>query len=316
MKNFGRAVTIMGVVAGSTSLASMVIVGCSGDDTVKDGGSDGRMDMGLDALPDTPPVDGSADAGDAGDTGDLVLAFRLQTATSFCTRFQNCCNGADAGTFDFNKCVQTAGLSAWNGSNAELTGEILARGNVQIDNTAAQTCLAGLATLSCPVVTSGEFTTVTDSCYAAATGKLAVGANCVKTIECQKGEYCKFAGVDAGKTDAGSTLGACANLIAQGQTCGQTPPYGDPNYLSTECAYKGWHSPAEFCDYDTFPDASGYKCQSLRTNGSACFFDNECSSSLCGNLFQNCVQTACSCQTSRDYIPLCNLLKIKDAGPG
>lgn len=321
MRSFQRAVTIMGIVAGTTAGASIVMTGCSGDDTTNtDSGPDGKMDVVGDQNTNDAPIDTGVDAKDDVTITDggpgPVAKFKADIANAFCARFQNCCNASDAGPFDNNKCLQTATIAAWNGSNAELTPEVLARGNVKLDSTASQACLAELATLSCPVITSNEALKVTDDCYNAAVGTLPVGGNCILSIECQKGEYCKFAGVDAGKSDAGTTQGQCANLIAQGSNCGQTPPYGDPAYASTECAWRGWHSPAEFCDYDTYPDASGYKCQALRSNNAACFADNECASGMCGNALQDCINTACSCLTSRNYLPFCTALKIKDAGPG
>jgi hypothetical protein len=299
------------------------MVGCSGDDTSnKDGGPDVTTDnQQPDVTNDNGQPDTSMTDGSGIDGGTAVGKFKSDIAMAFCTRYQNCCNGADAGPFDLNKCLQTAGNSAWNGSSVELNNAEVVNGpNVQLDNTAAQACLAGLATLSCPIITSSgmtpEFKTVTDNCYKAVTGKLGAGSNCINSQECQITEYCKFAGVDAGKSDGGSTLGQCATLVSQGTLCGQTPPYGDPVYSSEECSYKGWQSSGNFCDYDTFPDASGYKCQPLRANNAACFADNECASGMCGNLNQDCINTACSCLTSRDYTPFCKALQIKDAGPG
>jgi hypothetical protein len=315
----------MGILAGCTSAASVLVIGCSGDDNANnDGGPDGNADSSMmdtgradvvDSGPDVLSMDVSSMDVDAGSCP--VCKFRTDLAMAFCTRFQTCCNNSDAGPFDLNKCLQTAALSAWNGSNAELNNsEVLYGPNVTLDMTAAQSCLAGLQTLSCPTITSMEINTVTDNCYKAVVGKLANGGPCISSIECQPGKYCKFEGVDAGKSDGGQPLGQCADLIANGQKCGQAPPYGDPVYAHAECAYKGWHSPPSRCDYDSYPDQTGYVCAPLRTNGSVCFGDNECASGLCGNANQDCINTTCTCLTSRNYTPLCNALKIMDAGPG
>lgn len=323
MKNLSRAVAIMGTLAGVTSLASLVMVGCSGDDTsTKDGGPDVTMDN---QQPDGMMLDGTMDMGlpDAdGGTVNLAVKFKSDVAQAFCTRYQGCCNTIDAGPFDFNKCVQTAGLSAWNGSSAQLNDpEVLNGPNVKLDPNNAQKCLASLATLSCPVITSSgnppEFKTLTDACYLAVVGTLNAGQACINSQECQATQYCKFAGVpDAGKSDGGKVFGQCATLISQGGLCGQAPPYGDPAYTSEECGYRGWQSTGNFCNYDTYPDAGGYKCTAERNNGDSCFADTECKSGMCGDLAQDCINTVCQCLTSRDYTSLCTSLKIKDAGPG
>ncbi len=96
--------------------------------------------------------------GDAGD-GDVVVInpidkFRSDLATAICTRYQNCCQGLEAGAFDYNKCYGTASNNYWEGSNTEISRPgVVARGNLQLNNTAATSCLAGLATLSCPSIT-------------------------------------------------------------------------------------------------------------------------------------------------------------------
>jgi hypothetical protein len=319
MKNLGRAVTIIGVLAGNSLMLASVMVGCNGDNTM-DGGPDSANDS---PSPDvkndiTPPVDAS-DAGDSGGDGNTAVnQFRTDLAKAFCNRFQNCCNSLDGGfgAFDVNKCVTAATASAYNGSNAELNSlEVLARNNVMLDTTASASCIAGMATLSCPTVTSSEVNTATTNCYAATIGTLNAGSGCIASIECKPGNYCKFTGADGGKSEAGTQEGQCAALIGQGQQCGFAP-YGDPIFTSTECEYKGWQPPTNFCDYDTFPDASGYKCAPLRANATPCFNDDECSSGICGTLGQDCVNTTCTCNTSRDFTPFCSQLGIKDAGPG
>ena len=227
-----------------------------------------------------------------------------------------CCNGINPGSFDYNACVANLTLGGWRGATSAFTPEILARGNVSLHGTAAQACLAGLGALSCPLLPSTEDNTVTDDCYAATTGTLGLGASCLDSIECQETEYCKFAGVDAGQTDAGTQLGQCAPLIVQGQACGQAPPYGAPSYTSAECAYKGWHYPPEFCDYRGYPDASTYSCRPLLGNGATCFNSTDCASGVCGSPGVNCRNTACTCVTSLDLTIICTAFAIQDAGPG
>lgn len=319
-----RALSLVVVALGGTAGAALTIVGCSGDDNVvKDGGPD-SADVMVDSPP--PPDSGGKDAGpdamDSGsDTGDPLSVFAKQLATAYCTRFATCCNGVDAGPFDSNACQQYVRGSGWNSSltgiipnDQLLSPEMIARNNVQVDQMSATACLAALATLSCPTVASSEYNDVTDKCYAATKGTLAAGAACIATIECQNTEFCRFEGIDGGKTDAGTTLGQCATLQGLDASCGAAP-YGDPNFTSAECAYKGWHTPPRFCDYDNYPNG-GYTCQPLRSNGDQCYFDQECTSGLCGTIGQDCVGTTCTCLTSRDEKPVCDAFKIQDAGPG
>ena len=124
MKNLGRAVTIMGVLAGISSMSAALMVGCSGDDNKLDSGPDVVNDNTTpDVKTDSPPPDAGEGGTDAdADVGNPVLQFRVDLAKAFCNRFQTCCNGLDAGlgTFDFNKCVQLATASAYNGSNSQL----------------------------------------------------------------------------------------------------------------------------------------------------------------------------------------------------
>lgn len=317
MKNLRSAVGTMGVIAAFSS-AAMFLVKCSGDDNT-DGGTDGATDVTTDSVkPDNfVPDGGGPDVTPDVVTESAVAVFRSNVANAFCTRYQTCCGTLDAGAFDLNACLQAASQSAWAGSNNDLTSaEVIQRGHAQLNTTAAQSCLAGLATLSCPTATNSEVNTLTDNCYGAVSGNLTAGGDCVSSVECQATEFCKFAGVDAGKSEAGTVQGQCATLVAQGQLCGQAPPYGDPTFASGECAYRGWHPPAAFCDYDSFPDAGGYTCQPLRANAAPCFNDVECASGMCGTLFQDCINTACTCATSRDYTGVCTVFKIKDAGPG
>jgi len=318
MKNLGRAVTIMGVLAGMSSMSAAMMVGCSGDDNT-DAGPDVANDN---TQPDVKNDVVKPDASDGGndvttDAGDPVLQFRVDLAKAFCNRFQNCCNGLDAGTFDYNKCVSSATISAYNGSNSQLNNlEVQGRHLVTLDQTAAASCLAGMATLSCPSVTSSEVTTATTNCYAATIGTLNAGQSCIASTECKPGNFCKFDNADGGKSEAGTQQGQCAAILAQGQLCGQAAPYGDPIFASDECEYKGWQPPQRFCNYDSIPDTTQYKCQPLRTNGTQCFSDGECSSGICGALGADCVNTTCTCNTSRDFTPFCTALGIKDAGPG
>lgn len=321
MRNLRNATMVMGALAGTSLAASMFVTGCSGDDT-SDGGKDSSADTPADQTnPDVQADSPKPDAGPDGDGGVInkYQKFRDDLAAAFCTRFQNCCNGLDAGPFDYNTCASSVSKGGVEGSNIDLSVvEVLNGNNLTLDNTAAQTCLAGLATLSCPIITSMEWKSVADNCMNAVTGTLAVNGSCIRPIECQKGEYCNYL-VEAGTTDGGYKYGLCANLLGQGVKCGQSAPYYVVNttYSSEECGYKGWPKP-KFCNYDTDPNKAGFFCDNPRTNGTVCYADNECASELCVDVTDagTCNSGTCQCQNTQDFSIFCKILKIKDAGPG
>ena len=188
MRNLRRGIGTMGVVAAFTS-ASMLVINCSGDDTVTgDGGLDGTTDALDSAKPDNVAPDADAAPGDGGsDAADGVspiVTFRQNVANAFCTRFQNCCPAIDAGQINFLKRFQSAENSAWEGSNANLySSEVVARGFVTLNIASVQSCLAGLATMSCPIAPSTEIDTLAANCFAAASGTLNAGSDCINSVE-------------------------------------------------------------------------------------------------------------------------------------
>ena len=146
MRKVDRTIGILGVVAGLSSAAAFLTVGCSGDDNNLDSGLDGSKD----STGDTNPGDAAPDVitpdvvTPDSEAGSQVAAFKASLATGFCNRFQNCCSNYDAGKFDYNTCIKFATAAAWSGSNFGITQEILDRNNVTLDNTASSSCLAGL----------------------------------------------------------------------------------------------------------------------------------------------------------------------------
>jgi hypothetical protein len=284
-----------------------------------DGGKDATTDQ---ITPDGPQpdvlVDTGVDGGGGSDGGNNIQNFRVQVAQAFCARFQNCCNNVDAGPFDYSTCVAGITKSGVEGSSLGLPAEVLNGPNVSLDMVEAQACLAGLATLSCPVVDTKEWKPLADHCMNAIVGSLPVNGQCIKPVECQKTAYCNYA-VDAGKSDAGTSYGLCANLLQQGAKCGQSSFYYSFNnlYSSEECGYKNWSEP-RFCNYDTDPNAAGFFCDKLRSNGTVCYGDNECATGLCVDVTDagTCGLGTCQCQNTSDYTRFCKDLKIQDAGPG
>jgi hypothetical protein len=214
-------------------------------------------------------------------------------------------------------CLKVFTITGWELSNYELnTPEILNGPNLQCDQTAINKCIANLATISCPNITSSEMKAVTDNCMKAVVGTLPQNGKCLGNIECQPTMYCNK-GADGGLTDAGKQLGICQPFLPLNAQCGQ-PPYGPPQYVSDQCAYKGWQSPPRFCNQDAL-DASAWFCDNLRADNDFCYTDNECQSSLCSDVTDagDCNNFTCRCSQVKSLQPICDAYSIKDAGgPG
>ena len=130
MRRSLRTVTlVVGTVAGTTSGAALLALGCGGDDSVsgvqEDGSSDSTVDVNPDSpLPDSAPTtEGGVDAGNGGDTGNRsdgdassasdsttitdssdfadigdvqidvpsLAQFPLAVVSAFCGRLEQCC---------------------------------------------------------------------------------------------------------------------------------------------------------------------------------------------------------------------------------
>lgn len=309
MRTLRPLVAVGGMVAGAAFLSSAVLAGCSGDDSGTDAGKDTGIDSPVadTGTPDVQPSDtGVPDV--QTDSGDPVESFRTQLANTICGRLQTCCG---ASQFDLAGCRNSFFDNGWYFSHLGINypfPSVKKGGRVQLDSTSAQACLAGLATMSCPTLTSTEQKTLVSSCFAAIVGKQAPSAPCNNSIECQPGNYCNI-GADAGAPVDGGSVGSCNQLLDSGVRCGQEP-YASWYYSSEQCAYKGGPTPARFCNYDDANPANWF-CAPLRADNQPCYTDNECASKICddvggGNFV--CVQSV----NVGSYI--CPYFKLKDAG--
>jgi hypothetical protein len=170
---------------------------------------------------------------------------------------------------------------------------------VAYNQAAADDCVARASTFTCPVVQAADYKTMTQQCYAAATGTTAIGATgCRASIECVPGSYCDL--VDASAPEGGVATGVCRGLRAAGALCADQPRH-------EACSYR---SSGSVCDSNN-PDASARVCIPLKANGQACAYQNpECQSGLCDNI-GNC---GTSGTITQPY--LCDPYKITDAGGG
>jgi hypothetical protein len=310
MKTLRTLVAVGGGIASVACLSSAVLVGCSGDDSNTDGGKDTGSDSPVadTGTPDVQPVDtGTPDV--QADGGDPVENFLTQLATTVCGRLQTCCGGASQ--FDYKACTASYYHNGWYFSHLNLTypfPSVRNGGRVTLDATQAQSCLAGLSTLSCPTFASAEQKSLLTSCFGALVGVQTPNSPCNGSIECQPGNYCNIP-AEAGAPVDGGSVGACNQLLDSGVRCGQQP-YQSWYYSSEQCSYNSGPAPARFCNYDDANPANWF-CAPLRANNQPCYTDNECASKICDNIGNNNFVCVTSVNIG-SYV--CPYYKPKDAG--
>lgn len=281
-RNLAKAALMLGALVASATVASVTIVGCSGDDTSNAPGDGGNLDATLDGRADAPTADGpTGEAGgeggpstDAGDAADVqydvppVNGYTLAVSEAFCARLRGCClvpaqqwnQDGDGG------CVQTleqgGGVANISTYNAALDG-----GHVVYDKAAAAKCFQEVAAINCGLISAAQQAKIVDDCYAALRGTLAIDAGpCVNSLECTSGAYCRIPG------DA--STGRCVAVQAVGQPCSDV-------LNSTDCTYLGNGTPAAYCDPGD--GAAPPRCASAKPLDAGCNFSQECQSRACNS---------------------------------
>jgi len=299
MKRFARLGWVSVVVFGFNAFAWSTLEGCSGDDNGGDAGDANPDQTGPDVKNDVVPQEGGQDvvqdviSEDAGPDVTAVLEFRQAYALALCKRLDTCCNvaqlDASAGDAGIAQCMANAESPNLGGIEFAI-GEIgrsatLNSGHVVVDQTAATSCLADLATLPCGTITGSTYDTMAQNCLGALKGNVPVGSGpCYGSVECDNG-YCQEP--DGGfAPDAG---GKCVALSAQGQPCS---PIGGGN---DQCMYRGWLGTTQLrCDLtetegntcNTEAADASFKCTAPTANGDGCLFEWECASGTCGDSCQ------------------------------
>ena len=293
-------VTVAGVIC--NLMVWMSMEGCSGDTTgdAGDSGPDQTTDVGPDVAPDVTP-DVAPDVGpdvisDAGPDVTEIIAFQQAYAAALCQRIGVCCYGAQLDASAPPAAVaacEAYAVSSKGGGFENAIGDLannaaLHSGNIAVNESAKASCLAGLATLSCPSITGTEYATVAQNCLGALTGTVPVGGGCHETVECNDG-YCQAN--DGGAVDA-SAPGTCVALAGLGQPCN---PIGNGN---DQCMYRSWVGTTPLrCDImeteagtcNSFGTPT-YTCTAKTGAGGGCFFEWECASEMCND--------TCQCGTS------------------
>jgi hypothetical protein len=298
-----------GVLAGSTLLGGLVVVGCSSSSTEVNGPSgmdasgDGANANGDSTTPmDAPPAEetgggdggvGPTDSGEKGDAdaGQIVLpdggpvlvddagvaGFPLQVATALCNRYAACCvPNLDGGAFDVQSCIANNLASGYAGGSS-LGANLADGGHIVFDGLKAQSCLNQINAIDCSanLRTAVQEQTLHEACFGALSGTLGVGSPCADSIECTPGEFCD-------PVDGGATV--CQPLRTAGQSCGDFGPNGFVQ-SETACSYRGSGNTGLSCRYGVFPnvfdDAGAWTCGGALSAGNNCFTGQDCLSLLC-----------------------------------
>jgi hypothetical protein len=282
------------------SACAMLLAGCSADTAplpVADGGArdasvQPHRDVGADAGNDSSTDAGqdvalAMDAVDADDAGDAaganaaaVAAFLQQAVQAWCGALQQCCVAAP-GTWDEARCearLGPSGLLAGMG-NVNLAAPLAQRGNIAVDPSQSQACLADLAAFPCATKTSGYWLGANLDCSRALAGQVPLGAYCAGLWECAGDATCRG--------------NVCVALSGSGGACFAT--------LNTDCEPRGFGPQGLWCS----PEA-GATCVPTLPDDAGCPLQTACQSGICQ--LGTCVESvaASSCKVFVD---------APDAGP-
>jgi hypothetical protein len=311
--------------------------GATPDVVAKDGGDAGNAADASDAA-----LDGAtSDAGDAGDgsvttvdgsvtdasitdagpdVSPALLAFPGQVAQALCGKYQACCAGSDAGSFDMAGCVAS---QTQQGYSSTLLGvsSFVSTGVFVFDSTKAQACLNDIASIDCSanLLTTAAQTALLNDCTEAVVGTIAAGASCQLSVQCSQNQFCNV-------PSDGGLLGVCAPLVGDGGTCSIGPVSGTPaipNYgLSQEpCSFRRSGNTNLRCQNAGLvsgnPNPLPWTCgptvsPTATPPNNDCNFNQDCTTQLC-NADNNFV-----CATSELFADpkTCQSFAIKDAGGG
>lgn len=262
---------------GSLSVASLasaaILIGCTEDTTVT------SLDAGKDAtVSETGTPDGASDAGSDVFTTDAPVptidSFRSQVADAICDLYAGCCSALDAGAagkFSKSLCRNNFLQYGFEYSLTGLPTSPVNAANYNFDPTKGQECIGRIQQLKCGSNSAADYKAATQACFAAVSGKAAVGATCATTIDCAAGNYCD------------QTTKKCAALKAEGATCDPT----GQNAANDECSYR---SSGVACD------TNNKKCVPSIATGQSCAgssaYSASCQSGLCDPTTLLCASSA------------------------
>ncbi len=282
------------VALGSASLIGAGLLLACSDDTSVNASTDASVPPIPDGGPgtDAPNTPDAADSAPPFDGGFVVDTFDELLATELCKSLARCCygnpmpaeGGADGGTFDNAACIANLKNFGFQGSN--LGTGLKDAGNVTLDQVSADDCVNKVKSLKCDLPGT-DYTAALTACFKVYSGKLAPGAACNGTVECQPGNYCKASSTAA---DAGPA-GTCTAIAALGGGCGQNP--NSLTEFEETCSYRGSGVNGTFCKWTdpagpTDLDAGDWKCTAAQAMGTQCVSSTWCKDSICDPVTSLC----------------------------
>jgi hypothetical protein len=183
-------------------------------------------------------------------------------ATTVCARFQTCC-GLTTPQFNSALCYSTFSVPAYGGWLG--TGYVVPYENgpgITYNQSSACSCLEGASTITCDLIPSSTYDSLTSTCLAAFGPTVQLGYPCASSYECVSGAYCTVTD-PSDPTDA--ALGTCAVLKSIGDSC----------TANDQCSYISAGSPSAYC-------ASGH-CATTLAAGATCTANADCASNICKN---------------------------------
>ncbi len=315
-----QRLTLVTVAFVGTNLAGwLTLEGCGPDNNGSDAGDSSVDQTGPDvSKADVITADVVNDTGqpDAGGVDAAeIIAFQQQYAAAFCKRMGACCYGAqlDASAPDaaLGKCesliVSTASGGVENAVGDIADPQVINSGHIVVNETAKASCLADLATVSCPQITGTEYQALAQNCNSVLSGTQAPSQPCKRTVECNNG-FCEYPPADAG-ADASAK---CVALSGANQPC---DPFGNGN---EQCMYRGWLGSTQLrCDIAEYEAGTcapygtpTFVCTPKTANGGGCGYEWECATNNCSD--------TCDCQPANNtftfpFVGTCNAL-FPDAG--
>ncbi len=275
MRNSLRLIALIG--GASLFGGAAFLVACSSDTDVDSPGADGGGDTSRSET--STGTDSGVDS--SFDAGLNVKTFDEQLGTELCKALAKCCygnptppdGGADGGAFDQPQCFAFHKTFGFEGSN--LDSELKGNGSVDLDQLAGDSCIKKIQAMDCNLA-GPDFKAIRTACFGAYRGKLAAGATCSRSIECQIGNFCKGANLDGG-------VGTCSALRPLGGACGDFTD--DPSFGGESCSYRRGGDTGRFCNFRTdagaVAPAADWKCATARAAGQECATSVWCSDSTC-----------------------------------
>jgi hypothetical protein len=310
MRNFARAAVVFGSITAHCGAATVIGVGCGGDDTVVpvDSSADIRTgdSPGIDVANGDTGSEAGDEGGDANDGGvyyDVVpppLDKFIETVMgTYCDRIGECCIPGKPANWDRQGCIdeQLTNYSVVDNLAGHRAATQNGGAGIQYDTTRAAECLFRLHDPNADpcTITSAEYLAIRDACYGALKGTVALNAKgCTDAIQC----------ASPGRCD--TSTGNCVPFLGDGGLC-QT---------SDDCSYRGSYQPQLFCDDDPDrhpgPDGGWIPtCSPLlplnATCGNTTDYEGACLSGVCNGL---------TCQNSLIQDLTGDCVFIKDAGAG